>query len=109
MKVTLVACDEWNVQGNGYRRDEQVESAGLGVASHGADVGAQRAVDAGGALIERDRIEGCRDPVVALFAGRIQQRILSVQTMGQLGQRDRADSSRGCVRGSSEWVSILAK
>src|ERR1700739_1130152 len=90
-EVGCIAGDEWNVQGDGYRRDQDVESARLGVAADGANSGAQRTVDAGGVLVERDRTDCRCDPVVALFAGRIEQWILGVQAMGQLGKSDGAD------------------
>ena len=80
-EISFIAGNERDAQRDGDRRNEEIESARLRVSANGSNRRAQRSVDGRGAGIERNRIEGIRDPVIALLAGSVEEWIVGVQAV----------------------------
>jgi hypothetical protein len=99
-EIGFIARNERNAKGDGYCRNEEIESPWLWVSADGSDRGAQRTIDSSSACIKRNRLKGIGDPVIALLAGSVKKWIGGVQAVRQLGKRDGADCGRGCVRGN---------
>ena len=99
-EISFIAGNERDAECDGDRRDEEIESPRLRVSANGSNCGAQRSVDPCSVRIERNRIEGIGDPVIALLAGGVEEWIVGVQAVRQLGKRDGADRGRRCMRGN---------
>ncbi|MGO9252327.1 MAG: hypothetical protein ACLP5J_13270 [Mycobacterium sp.] len=72
-EISFIVGDEGDTQRDGDRRYEQVETARLRVSAGGSNRGAQCTVNPRSAGIERNRIKGLGDPVVAPLAGDVEE------------------------------------